>query len=265
MKKSLFYFLLLLPLAIGFTACNNDDDDEQGASTWVVINDDGTTSNGSTFSVIDSLNFYLDYIKYTIEEGHLIVTGYDKKGFSGVANIVPSISYKGNFYEVLEIGEFAFYKCTSLTSVNISRSVTTIGGNAFSHCTSLTSVNIPNSVTLISGAVFNGCTGLTSVSIPNSVTNIGPYAFYLCSGLTSVTLPSSLKYIQKWSFSGCTGLKAVHCLNTTPPHIVYIQYPPYPPFDDTTYKTVTLYVPKGALKAYQSDDIWGRFKTIVEE
>ncbi|MCH5179252.1 MAG: hypothetical protein J1F13_06180 [Prevotellaceae bacterium] len=40
-------------------------------ATHIKLNDDGTTSNGSIFSNIDRRNFYLDHIKYTIEEGVL--------------------------------------------------------------------------------------------------------------------------------------------------------------------------------------------------
>ena len=58
---------------------------------------------------------------------------------------------KGGAYSipdsVTSIGEWAFFYCTSLTSVTIGNSVTSIGNYAFSDCTSLTSVTIPDSVT----------------------------------------------------------------------------------------------------------------------
>jgi hypothetical protein len=64
--------------------------------------------------------------------------------------------------------------------------VTSIGDAAFYKCSSLTSVTIPNSVTSIGDAAFDGCSGLTSVTIPNSVTSIGDYALWACRGLTEV-------------------------------------------------------------------------------
>jgi len=68
----------------------------------------------------------------------------------------------------------------------IPNSVTAIGQYAFYYCSGLTSVNIPNSVTAIGQYAFYGCSGLTSVTIGNSVTSIGDEAFRSCSGLHTI-------------------------------------------------------------------------------
>ena len=89
---------------------------------------------------------------------------------------------------VTNIGDFAFYGCTGLTSVTIPSSMTSIGSSAFKGCKGLTSIDIPNGVTNIGKYAFDGCTGLTSVNIPPSVTQINFQAFNGCSNLTSVNI-----------------------------------------------------------------------------
>lgn len=79
-----------------------------------------------------------------------------------------------------------------------------IGQYAFYGCSSLTSVNIPSSVTEIREYAFDGCSSLISVKIPSSVTSIGESAFQKCSGLRSIyvyaeTVPSTVA----GAFEGC--------------------------------------------------------------
>ena len=75
-----------------------------------------------------------------------------------------------------------------LESVQIGDCVTNIGEEAFYNCTSLTSATIGSGVTSIGSYAFQGCSSLTSVTMPSSLDYIDSYAFRNCSSLTSVTV-----------------------------------------------------------------------------
>ncbi|MBQ2483962.1 MAG: leucine-rich repeat domain-containing protein, partial [Muribaculaceae bacterium] len=55
---------------------------------------------------------------------------------------------------VTHIGNWAFWQCERLTSIELPSSVTHIGDRAFSWCSSLTSIVLPSSVTHIGNDVF---------------------------------------------------------------------------------------------------------------
>jgi hypothetical protein len=73
---------------------------------------------------------------------------------------------------VTTIENYAFYQCTSLTTIKIPSQVTTIGNHAFNGCTSLTSINMPQ-VTTVGISAFYRCTSLKAINITNLATTIG--------------------------------------------------------------------------------------------
>jgi hypothetical protein len=79
-------------------------------------------------------------------------------------------------------------KDKNVTLITIPNSVTTIGDWAFWGCSSLQSIDIPNRVTTIGNDAFSGCSSLQSIDIPNSVTTIGDSVFNECSSLQSIHL-----------------------------------------------------------------------------
>ena len=108
---------------------------------------------------------------------------------------------------ITSIGSYAFYNCSSLSSITIPSSVTSIGSYAFGNCSSLSSITIPSSVTSIYTFTFHNCYSLSSITIPSGATSIDRRAFRYCSSLSSITIPSSVTSIGNDAFDNCSGVK----------------------------------------------------------
>ena len=133
---------------------------------------------------------------------------------------------------VTKMGEGAYSKCTSLTSVWVAAG--NVGNYAFYGCTALSDLTIGAKVTEIGKAAFGGCTALKAVNwtTPSSVTKIGDRAFalssitsaniaslsklnslgayaYTNSAVTSVTLPESVAEVGEGAFYYATKLTSV--------------------------------------------------------
>ena len=129
---------------------------------------------------------------------------------------------------VTNIGDFAFYGCSSLTNLDIPASVTAIGQYVFAVCSSLTGAAISGGITNMADQ-FYGCANLQNVmidsgvanivagefdnffslavvTIPGTVTSIGDYAFYGCTNLAGLTIPGSVTNIGDYAFYGCSSL-----------------------------------------------------------
>ena len=93
-------------------------------------------------------------------------------------------SIKGNLYtkNCKTLIQYAIGKTD--TAFTVPDIVTDIGESAFYGCTTLNNVTIAKSVTNIGIWAFGGCSSITGITIPNSVKNIGFRAFEYCSSLT---------------------------------------------------------------------------------
>ena len=183
--------------------------------TSVVIGDSVTSIGGDAFYNCSSLT-KVNYLG-TIDEWVQIKFGnaYANPIYY-VENLYVNnlLVIEANITNTTKINSYAFYNCSSLTSVTIGNSVTSIGGYAFEYCRSLTSVTIGYSVTSIGNYAFSCCSLLTSVTIGNSVTSIGSYAFYNCSSLTSVTKGYRVKSIGDRAFYNCSSLTSIEIPNS---------------------------------------------------
>ena len=149
--------------------------------------------------------------------------------------------------DVTEIGQYAFYNCTSLQSVTLGNNLASIGQSAFYNCTSLQSVTFGNNLTSIGQYAFYNCTALTGVYItdvsawcgilfadysanplyfakslylnnvlvtdlviPDNVKSVGQYAFSNYTALQSVSVGNGVESFGTSAFADCTALKGVY-------------------------------------------------------
>jgi len=127
-------------------------------------------------------DFEVDEIYYIYNEGpsgsSVSVSGsnhFDDE-YQVNLSISKAVTYNGKTYYVTSIGDYAFFDCSSLTSITIPESVTSIGSSTFNGCTELNSVIIPNDVETISVKAFYN-TNLKSVSMGTGVLSIGKDVF----------------------------------------------------------------------------------------
>ena len=146
----------------------------------------------------------------TLEKG---VYGIGKFAFYGCSEL-NSITIPKN---INNIGKAAFCNCKSLENIVVSSSNSKYesingilfnkGGKTLIKCSSgksITSYEISNSVTSIGSYAFHCCSNLQSIEIPDSVTSIGDYSFQSCSGLQSINIPESVNSIGDYAFQSCS-------------------------------------------------------------
>ena len=190
-------------------------------------------------------------------------------------NIPETVTYNETTYSVTSIEEWAFYNCSSLTSVTIANSVISIGNGTFYNCRSLTYISIGNSLTYIGYDAFYNCSSLntlnfnaincndfynlspffdcpiTTINIGDSVQRIPNRFAKELSSLTSVNIGNNVTSIGTKAFEGCSSLQNITCLATNPPTLE----------DNTVFpnpNTATLIVPCGSSEDY-STSTWNMF------
>lgn len=107
---------------------------------------------------------------------------------------------------VTHLGEYALYSCDYLTTVKLSRGLTSIPAHLFRYSDGLTSIHIPSNITSIGQEAFYECDGLVTVNMENGLTTISESAFRNCDNLTTVNVASTLTTIGKEAFYSCKKL-----------------------------------------------------------
>ena len=127
---------------------------------------------------------------------------------------------------VTAIKRNAFYKCSSLSSLNISNSVSELGNQSFMFCSGLVGgIHIPAYVKSVGDEAFRGCSGLTTLSIASTMVSqtaveawlsLGNSCFRDCTSLAvsntagGLILPNTVASIGDRAFQGCTSIVSVN-------------------------------------------------------
>lgn len=191
--------------------------------------------------------------------------------YRGDVVIPREVQYDGVTYTVTRIGEFAFYDCDDLESVQVPPTVTSIGDQAFYGTERLKALELPTcGLESIEDHAFEGCL-LESFVVPNSVKTIGSGAFQRSRSLKHVTFGVSVETIGGLPFTDddvYAPLVTLTSLNPNPPTAFAFQghHPYFPELEiGIDFEKCVLYVPIGSKEMYAAADGWKDFKYIVEK
>lgn len=92
---------------------------------------------------------------------------------------------------------------TGIEAIVLPKGLKEIGNSAFYNCTSLKSITIPSTVQSVGIGAFYGCEQLETAIIEADLTEIPELMFYLSKSLKTVNLPESIVSIGADAFNGC--------------------------------------------------------------
>lgn len=134
--------------------------------------------------------------------------------YAGQIDVPETIRYGDEDYTVTTIGDNCFAK-TSITGINLPKTITTVKRGSFYNCINLGSVFIPKDVVdLGSDATYQGygcfekCINLKEVIFEKDaqLKVIGRRCFRQCDQLKQIAIPQNVEEIQDWAFEGRDGI-----------------------------------------------------------
>lgn len=113
-----------------------------------------------------------------------------------------------------KVGNWAFAKCSALTSLSFNSALSTIGEYAFRETRISGALSLHTNIKTIEAGAFYSCTGLSSLNLNASGVNVKTEAFYNCTGITNVYFGSTTQItLERRVFANCSSLSTVDFLN----------------------------------------------------
>lgn len=208
MTKRICFAALAIIVFFGvfvFAACENGASEDEFPSGSYIL-DYKLSSDGTYYTVTCAAMDTESRVLIPAEHEGKPVKALGADAFGGFGNYLLAVSMPEG---LTEIGESAFFMCTSLEKITVPATVKTIGDKAFSYCRGLTEVTIPDGVQTLGQNAFLQCDGLKTINIAGSVKTISAYAFNFCSRLENLVLGEGIETIENQIIVGCNSLKSV--------------------------------------------------------
>lgn len=163
------------------------------------------TAEGGTEDLNDVLTeqeALIDTLKQTLQGK---ASGVGGEGIELARSIVEKTITEYRDSEVTFIGDYLFYVCYSLTTVDCPN-VTMTGIRSFLNCDALETVNLPK-LRECESYSFQNCSSLATVNFPE-LEKCSAQTFQNCTKLTSVNLPKLFSASDQ-AFEGCSALPTI--------------------------------------------------------
>mgnify|MGYP004611598681 CR=1 FL=1 len=204
------------------------------------------------------------YRKITTDENGFLLDGTVLVGYDGRGT---EISIPAG---ITQIGDYAFYMNTQITSVVIPDTVTGIGAHSFENCSAVRTVSIGRGVGLIGDSAFRGCARIETVEFSAEDCTSYPADGGLFAGLPSLSsllIGSDVTELQAGMFEGCTALRSVR-LSDRMDAIPERLFAGCTALSDVVIGSATAYIREGAFRgccSLKNVDIPATVKTIFKE
>lgn len=193
------------------------------------------SKNLKSFSFNGSLNNIADRAFYG--------SGLEKADLSGCSSLKS-------------VGDFAFAKCMSLASAQISDGLESLGKGVFFDDSSLAAITLPAYTSVIPEFTFKGTVSINpNLAVPQSVTEIGDFALTGWEHVKEFTAPDGLAYIGDNAMEGWTSLETfnAYITNSVPELGQNV-------WENVSQADAILYVANNDMAAkFGSDPQWGQF------